>query len=47
MVNSTNYLGTHFDRSSDGFVTLTQLQIVSRVLNIVGLNKDGNVKNAR
>ena len=39
-----DYLGTRFDRSSDGFVTLTQPRMINRVLEIVGLNKDENVK---
>ena len=41
-----DYLRTRFDRSSDGSVTLTltQPRMSSRVLEIVGINKDENVK---
>ena len=39
-----DYLGTRFDRSPDGSVTLTQPRMVDRVLEIVGLLSGSNVK---
>lgn len=40
-----DYLGTRFDRNSDGSVTLTQPRMIERVLSIVGLDsKDTTIK---
>ena len=40
-----DYLGTRFDRHSDGSVTLTQPRMIERVLQIVGLAAtDSHVK---
>ena len=39
-----DYLGTQFDRSPDGSVTLTQPLMVDRVLAIVGLSSGYNIK---
>ena len=39
-----DYLWVRFDRSPDGSVTLTQLCMVARVLDIVGLLSGSNIK---
>ena len=40
-----DYIGTHFERSSDGFVTLIQPRMIERLMVIVGLDsKDTHVK---
>ena len=39
-----NYLGTRFERSLNTLVTLTQPRMLSCARDIVGLDKDENVK---
>jgi len=39
-----DYLGTRFVRQEDGSIELTQPRMIERVLQIVGLDKDENVK---
>ena len=42
-----DYLGTRFQSHSDGSFTLTQPRLINRVFDIVGLDKDCNVKHTR